>query len=389
MMSRMSDVSWWVRLRRKLRNAPALYRALLHLRNALVHRWLSIFRVLIPARFELGPPKGPFSLFEQLRRGEVDGRIVLKTQPSPRTDSNSLRRITPLGQATQSVWPIFWTHTSDARLVGPTLLLQNGQRRIAVESAFGAGSLEDDAGYRQFRRPASVRLGGNWTSIVSRWASLGFFHWFMDALPRLALLPEFPTDTRIIVPSHLQHYHLDSLAWLGLTERIRPTAEQHLSIENFYFSSPTNMTGLFDPYAVEFLRGAFLARRDVLWNSPRRFFVHRASGGRGIVNETEVFDFFRARGWAIVEMEALPLAQQIQLFANAEQICALHGAALTNLLWCDRSCRVLELVSSTYMNGVYEGIAEAVGLSYDFLVCKGDADFKARVEIAALQKRLD
>jgi capsular polysaccharide biosynthesis protein len=282
----------------------------------------------------------------------------------------------------------FWSYHHNVRLVGPTLLLQDEYKRVGVESAFGPEFVEDDLGYQQFRLQPAVRLEGNWTSVVSR-LSEGFYHWFMDVLPRLALLGEFPPDIRIIVPTIHSGYQRDTLKWLGLEGWVRPTTEHHLSVEHFYFSSPTNITGLFDPYAVEFLRRSFRERRDVNYASPKRFFLHRVGAARGIVNESEVLRFFRECGWPIVDTQALSMAQQIQLFTNAEHICALHGAGLTNLVWCEPRCRVLELIPFTYMNGVYEGISEAVGLDYGFLLCRGNTEFKAFVEIAEVRRRLD
>jgi capsular polysaccharide biosynthesis protein len=261
------------------------------------------------------------------------------------------------------------------------------KKRVAVESGFGLASLKDDAGYRQFKRPPAVRLDGNWTSIVSRW-SAGFYHWFMDALPRLALFEEWPPDIRVIVPPDLHSYQIDTLRWLGLEDRYRPTREEHLVIEHYYFSSPTMMTGLLDPYGVTFLRNAFAERGDSEYDSPKRFYVQRVGAARGIVNDAEVVQFFQARGWAVVDTQQLTMAQQIQLFAKAEEICALHGAALTNLLWCRPGTKVLELVADTFMNGVYEGIAESVGLNYNFVMCRSDAQFRAHVDIARLRERL-
>jgi capsular polysaccharide biosynthesis protein len=325
---------------------------------------------------------------EKVSAGEIRGRVLVDQQPAPKPHASDLRKVAGLTQETQRQWPIFWSYHRNAQLVGRTLLLQDEHKRVGVEAAYGPDFVEDDPGYRQFRRPSAVRLEGSWTSVVSRFSE-GFYHWFMDALPRLALLPDFPADTRVIVPTIHSGYQRDTLQWLGLEGRFHPTSQQHLSIEHFYFSSPTNITGLFDPYAVEFLRRSFRERRDVNYASPKRFFVHRVGVTRGIVNENEVLQFFRERGWPIVDTQTLSMAEQIQLFAGAEQICALHGAALTNLVWCEPACRVLELIPGTYMNGVYEGIGEAIGLNYDFLLCKGDAELKALVHLADLKRRLD
>jgi capsular polysaccharide biosynthesis protein len=293
-----------------------------------------------------------------------------------------------LGQEAQIRWPVFWSHHSDARLTGSTLLLHNEHRQAVVEAGYGSDFIKHDPGYWQFRFPPAVRLEGNWTSVVSRFSD-GFPHWFLDALPRLALLSEFPSDTRVIVPSHLDAYHRDTLDWLGLTDRIRPTPERHLQVEHFFFGSMTNITGLFDPYAVEFCQRSFRHHADLAYDSPKRFFVHRVNVRRGLINEQEVIRFFQDRGWAIIDTQALTMAQQIQLFARAEHVCALHGAALANLLWSQPGCRVLELVPANFLNGVFEGLSEALGIDHSFLLCKGDADYKAWVDLDELRKRLN
>ena len=392
-LAMMTDVPFWRRWVWELRRYPALHRTVMRIRHRTVRAWFQLWRWILPAHFDFGPPKGWFSSVAQIRSGNLRGEILVEQQPAPKAGANSLRAIARLSQTRQPGWPIFWSYHHEAELVGRTLLLQNDRRRIAVESASGPLFIEDDKSYRQFRRPAAVQLEGNWTSIVSRWvnrSTSSFSHWFIDALPRLALLAEFPADTKIIVPPNLRDYQRNTLEWLSLAKRIRPSPEEHFRIEHYYFSSFTNLSGLFDPYAVEFCRRSFRDRRDTSYHSPARFFVHRVGAARGITNEDEVLDFFRTRSWAIIDTQALSMAQQIQLFAQAEQICALHGAALINLLWCEAGCHVLELVSTTFMNGVYEGIAEAVGgLNYDFLLCKGDSQFKAWVDLAELKKRLD
>jgi len=381
-------VPFRLRWPRVVRTYPRLHRALGQFRWGAVHWWAQIGRWILPRGLDFGPSKGWFSIANEVRAGGRTGKIVIEQQASPKTSKNSLRTLARLGQGTQIRWPIFWSYHRPARLLGSSLLLQNEHKRSGVEAGYGPDFIKHDPGYWQFRLPKPVRLEGNWTSVVSRFSN-GFPHWFFDALPRLALLSEFPEDTRVIVPPRLESYHYDTLDWLGLAQRIRPTPEEHLEIEHFFFSSPTNITGLFDPYAVEFCRRSFRHRRDASFDSPKRFFVHRVNARRGLVNEHEVLRFFQERGWPVIDTQALTMAQQIQLFARAEHVCALHGAALANLLWCEPGCRVLELVPTTFLNGVYEGLSEALDLNYSFLLCKGDTDYKARIDLDELKRRLD
>jgi hypothetical protein len=382
----MNRDSLWQRSKRQTRRSPRLRSALIRIALSLRRSWLWIWRIVIPASWTFGPPKGWFSIFSDLKANRVSGQIITESQRAPRARPKSLREMARLRQHQPSSWPIFWSHHKPARLVGPTLLLMNDRKRVAWESGWQECLVHDPA-YAQFRRPPAIHLPGNWTSVVGRWSD-GFYHWFLDALPRLALLEAFPPDTRILVPAGLRQYQLDSLRMLGLEGRYRQTSEQHIIAENFYFSSPTAMTGTFDPYAVGFLRRALLPHRDQKFSWSKQIYVRRVGAGRGIVNEAEVLAFFERRGWAIIDTERLTLAEQIQVFAEAEHICTLHGAALANLVWCRPGCRVLEMVASTFLNGVYEGISEAVGLDYSFLLCPGDTDFRALVDLNELERML-
>jgi capsular polysaccharide biosynthesis protein len=140
---------------------------------------------------------------------------------------------------------------------------------------------------------------------------------------------------------------------------------------------------------VQFLRRSFLSRADVTYDSPRRFYLQRVGKFRGIINDREVMEYFRGRGWGIVDTESLTQAQQIRLFSQAEMICAPHGAGLTNLLWCQPGCKVLELCASSFLNGVFEGLAQCVGADYRYVVFPGDLGYRSVVDLKVLAGALE
>jgi capsular polysaccharide biosynthesis protein len=292
-----------------------------------------------------------------------------------------------LQQETLGSWTLFWTQHRNARLVGETLALLDERKHVCYEAVYGPYGHGRDPATRYLRLPSPVHLQGNWTSIVAWWTA-AFHHWFMDALPRLALLPEFPHDTGVLGPGPLSDFQAETLAWMGLSDRYRVTTETHVVVENFYFAPPTVMMGGSDPDAVAFLRGTFLGMADPTYDSPPRFFLHRVGRTRGLANESEVLDYFREHDWAIVDPESLTMAQQIQLFASAEVICGLHGGGLTNLLWVQPGCRVYELLASNYLNGVFEGLAALVGAEHRFAVFPGAGDFKVTVDVRELDRLL-
>jgi capsular polysaccharide biosynthesis protein len=370
-----------------LRRFPRFYGVARAIGQGMNDFFFGLLRKVIPASVPWGPPKGFFSAYELLQSGQLQGRVLASSQDAPPLPPDSLRRKCGLNKDLLQPWPIFWTLHAEARLIGEAHGLLDGQKRLSLEGSFGPIAQWDPT-YRNLFLPPATRLKGNWTSITSRFAD-GFYHWFLEALPRLALLPEWPPDTRIIVPPRLASYQRQSLGWLGLEKRIRPTAEEHLLIERYYFCPPTAMTGGHNPFAVQFLRRSFLPRADLNYAAPPRFYLRRVGKYRPLLNEEEVVDFFQKRGWAIVDTEQLPLARQIALFARAEMICAPHGAGLTNLLWCPPGCQVLELCASTFLNGVYEGLAEGLALRYRHLIFEGDNTYQSRVNLAEVARALD
>lgn len=323
-------------------------------------------------RRKVGPLRGAFSAYELLRSKQVHGRIVLESQKCPDTVQGTIREISKLGQNGFQPWPVFWTHHPRAHLVGPTLLLLNSQNQGCMEGAYQKLCFPSDPACLYPFHPPETYLAGNWTSLLSRWKIHGYYHCLHDILPRLAVLEEFPDDTQILVPAKIPQFATEFLDLLGLTNRIRRTSETNLIVENFYFSSPTAMTGCYNPYAVEFLRKSLLPKGYYAKPEARRFYITRRNKTRGILNERELTSFFESKGWSVIDLETLSVSEQIGLFAQAEAICGFHGAAFSNLVWCRPGCKVLELFSSTFLNGCYEIVAELTQCHYQFEIFQGD-----------------
>ena len=166
-------------------------------------------------------------------------------------------------------------------------------------------------------------------------------------------------------------------------------ATRSLRVERFYFSSPSSMTGCWNPYAVDFLRGSFLPHASPHPTAlPKRFYIIRDGYTRGVSNEAEVREFFTRQGWALIAPEKLSIPDQIALFRDAEAIAGVHGSAFTNLVWASPGARVLELVPENFMAGAFEWLARANGLRHDFLVCESDYQSNIHVNLSELNEAL-
>jgi hypothetical protein len=353
---------------------------------------VGILRFAIPRHLPFGPPIGCFSALELVGNSKIPGRIILEKQTAAKFGSHTLVKLSKFGQDEYQPWPVFWSLHQNTRLVGPSLVQLNSKKESCVEAMFGQPFAMHDASYNYVTHTSPARLDGNWTSIFSNWCrneACAYWHYLMDGLARLALLDEFPADTKILVPSKLEPWKRELLDMLGLADRYRPTQERHLLIENYYFSSMSAMTGCYNPYAVEFLRRRLLPKSDRSYKGPRKFYILREGWKQRVTNEEEVRRFFQDKGWALVAPETLGMAAEIELFRNAEAVCGVHGSGFTNLLWASPGCRVLELCPSNLLSGAFECVAKILNLDHSFLICEGDAWCRATVDLKALASKLE
>jgi hypothetical protein len=66
----------------------------------------------------------------------------------------------------------------------------------------------------------------------------------------------------------------------------------------------------------------------------QRLFVSRApEHGRALLNAREVERFFEDREFQIVEPAQLSTREQVRLFASAEEVCGIMGAAMSNTIF--------------------------------------------------------
>jgi hypothetical protein len=374
---------------------------LVHLPLAFVNRTLlpglvrlgaSLLRYGIPRRFWFAPPRGWFSDYPELKSGRGEGAIILEEQGNPKLPDPSIILLCKRTQHQQQPWPVFWRHYRNTRLVGNSLVHLNERRELSIDAVYGVPRLPLEPAWTYWPLKGPLRLEGPWTSVVNRWlpnnAKSPYAHWLLDALPRLALLKHFPPEVRVIVSAAMYKSQSESLEILGLKDRFRPTPETHLLIEDFYFSSPPSMIVSYSPYSVESVRSLFLSRIPASSRGPKRFFVRRTSVGRNMLNEEEVLDFFRGLGWTIVDAAALRFSEQVQWFANAEAVCAIHGSGTANMVWCSPGCKFIEMFPADYLAGDQEWIAQCVQVDYHFMIFPCDYKLDAIIDLTVLRDKL-
>jgi hypothetical protein len=384
-----------------LRSCGPLYRFLRRVWRMAKGTSFAMLRALSPRRSFLGLPKGTFSLAEVVRRGAVPGEILFDRQEIPSFSPDSLVRRAGLRQDNFQPWPVFWARMDGARLVGPNWLPLDVKKRACEEAMFGREFARFDASYNRFNLARPTRLTGNWTSLPGR-LDEGYWHFLMDSIPRLHALARFPADTKILIRPRPEPWMMEIYEMLGVRDRL---VEAHFScaeVERYYFSSFTSMTGACNPFAVRFLREHLLQHdspanfalpalpADSAPESPLCLFLKRGDAWtRGIQNRDEVWATAALKGWTLLEPERFSVREQIALFSRADAVCAMHGSALTNILWMRPGTAMIELTADNFILGGFEWLSRCLDIQHHALICPGDSRFRIRVDLDSFGKLLD
>lgn len=210
-------------------------------------------------------------------------------------------------------------------------------------------------------------------SIHFRSQANNFYHTLVDNLPRLYWLHQPAlrgVPVSVLVPGGFR-------AWEPyFIERMLPATARLVQVDtNCLWRSDET---LFGSYLSNILSGAlpreylelFLPR--VVPQRPRdkrhRIYITRRSApaGRRINNEPVLIATLERFGFQAHALESLSLAEQIELFFDAEAVVAPHGAGLTNMLFSE-SIDVLELHPVAQIMPHYYLMAESLGHRYHHL----------------------
>ncbi len=327
----------------------------------------------MPAIGAFSPHRGWFSAHDQVVGGLTEGAILFPGQTCGVEPQDSITKKCGMGQSGYQPWPAFWARADDALLLGNNGLWRNPRREFCLEANYHSKErhhLREDHVFARCWVNPPEELPGTWTSIASVWADgSNYYHWLFDGLTRLLVREALPESTRILVPSHLKPYAVETLEMLGLGGLATPLSSRPLRPERFYFCSPTAMTGAWNPAGCDWLRRAFAPFRSPSPSGAPVFFTRR--GVTRVPARIEAIESaFSQRGFQIVDCAGHSVKEQIKMASEASAVAGIHGAAMTNLVWAHPGTPVLELFPPSYLNGCYEQIALQGKLHYTALVAE-------------------
>jgi len=225
---------------------------------------------------------------------------------------------------------------------------------------------------------APRRVRGTVLSLLTGWPSnKNYYHWLTAVLPRIYLVEKAGLIENVdfyLVPDDVLRFQVETLDLLGIPREARISSRKapHVAADAVISTThPRPNVQDVPTWIVEWLRDAFLEKSsDQEYN--RLVYIGRAdASNRRLLNEEECFStVLQPLGFEAYQLSKMPFISQIRLFAGADVIVGIHGAALTNLSFCRNGTSVIELFSAPWRLKMFEKISNFRGLNYHSIVCR-------------------
>ncbi len=207
-----------------------------------------------------------------------------------------------------------------------------------------------------------------------------YYHWMLQVIPQLCLLRRVGIDLESIgkfaffrLPIR-QAFEKKTLSLLGIpNSKIIETAGHPLiQAKKLIVTSPIKVSPprklACDLVRDEFLRHKLSASED---RSGFLYLSRQNATKRKIVNESKLIELLVSYGFTSFCLESISFLEQVDLFSKAKVIIAPHGAALTNLIFCNPGVKVIEIFAPSYPVMCYKAICDYYHLQHYSLIAEG------------------
>lgn len=217
-------------------------------------------------------------------------------------------------------------------------------------------------------RPSDIRrLAEDVLSLDSIWNNY-YYHFVIETLPKFLRLREDPRLAAVPVlwRQDTHSYVSQYLRALGFWDRLVPMAGDVVRCDRLFLPSVASPNG-WTQQSLAALRDAVLPAFGIEPASrPHRLVLlsRRDALTRRIVNEGDLEAALAPLGFELVIPGALPIAEQIEMFANARLIVGPHGSAWANIVYAAPGTAMLEIQQQGSYHPAMYSIAKLRGVTY-------------------------
>jgi capsular polysaccharide biosynthesis protein len=211
--------------------------------------------------------------------------------------------------------------------------------------------------------------------------NFNYYHWLFDMLPKIHLYSEiYDIKNLDYLYSHkLKDYQIQTLIPLGLEKINIIDSQKYRHIESneiictdpisYYSGYFAEQSKYIPMWVVEWLRNTFFECSKKFTCNDKIFIDRSAAPTKHcqFINDKEISEFLIGKGFTKYKTENLNFFEEVYLFKNANYIIGAHGAGLTNLVFCKKGAKIIEIRPKNYNSAVYSKLSDINNLDYKLI----------------------
>ena len=212
-----------------------------------------------------------------------------------------------------------------------------------------------------------------------------YCHWMLDVLPKIKIcLKNFKLKEidYFYVQNNLE-FQKESLSKLKIPENkiINANKYKHIKAEKIIAISHhvykngdyiLNAQKNQPQWSINWLKKIFVKNKNIKKNKGR-IFIDRSdsiSTHCKIINNKEAIALLKKYNFKILKLSNLNLIDQVNIFNKASIVVGVHGAGLTNLAFCKKKTKVIEIRNKPNPNEIFKKISQYNKLKYKLILEK-------------------
>lgn len=207
------------------------------------------------------------------------------------------------------------------------------------------------------------------TGIYSGSKTSNYYHWLIEDLPALlrarAVSPRFP----VFLGGPISKYVSDSLTLANIEFQKITVPTRFLKL---VLAGRGDDSGWPHREDLNLLRDTFLSPNICRTGVGKKVFISRRNSRRAFANEWEIETYLLEKGFEIFVLEELTFQEQVRVFENAAFVVGAHGAGLSNLVFCPKGAKVLELSPPSHAVNCFRVLSKQFDLDHKTLILSGN-----------------
>lgn len=224
--------------------------------------------------------------------------------------------------------------------------------------------------------------------IVTPEASNNFYHWHLDLVPRLVMckmLIEDFSSRHIIIHSKLKKYEKEFYEYLGIDPEkiiclnnynVLPVSD--LIVPKYTFDYDRQIYSYVDN-STKWKNNIFnyvkknVFKIDATIENQTLVYLQRGENnrfGRNLIGEDKIIPLLKKIGFEIYNPIHYSIKEQAEIISNAKCVVSIHGAAMSNIVYCKENTLIIELKSPFNLPNCFSNISRNFGLRYESIEVK-------------------